>query len=77
MTSTLGGDDTAYDFTPDDKDRLEKSFASKATSYRREESPKNVRGNSIAPTSGSGVAINSAVTLPVAKVVERRAKMVA
>jgi hypothetical protein len=35
MTSTLGGDDEAHDFSPDDKDKLEKDLRKEADELRK------------------------------------------
>ncbi|MGH7139628.1 MAG: hypothetical protein ACREHD_28135 [Pirellulales bacterium] len=35
MTSTLGGDDEAHDFSPDDKDKLEQALRKEADELRK------------------------------------------
>jgi hypothetical protein len=52
MTSTLGGDDPAYDFSPDDKDRIEKALRKEGRELRmkgrpREGQKKHDRANEI------------------------------
>ena len=40
MTSTLGGDDEAHDFSPDEKDKVEKKLRKEGEDLRKKGKPK-------------------------------------